>query len=266
MKYLTRVKVLSGALIIVRHMFIDLQIVHCCCQWKRKRFTTSLIDTFELDEMRHKTNKLNRILQFMKICINSIQRKKRREWMWRCLNQRGADYKISLFRRSSFDTWFIFACVCVYVYVCVCVNGFTTYRFDPKYLVISIAARFPIIMNFIMIYIIFRYFIRGIPWISHNRKARIEAIGKELSLGKYDIVSLQEVWAECDNQLLQQLTKAVLPYSHYFYRYRSILHSPILSPTFLVITIELFLVVSADLACWSCHVSLLSLLSFILGR
>uniref|UniRef100_T1PIX0 sphingomyelin phosphodiesterase n=1 Tax=Musca domestica TaxID=7370 RepID=T1PIX0_MUSDO len=45
----------------------------------------------------------------------------------------------------------------------------------------------------------------------------MQHIGKELSSGKYDIVSLQEVWTEKDSMVLQELTKAILPYAHYFY-------------------------------------------------
>lgn len=64
------------------------------------------------------------------------------------------------------------------------------------------------------------------------------AIGKELSRGKYDIVSLQEVWTENDNQLLQKLTKAALPYAHYFYRYEKSMDWPICLMTILVRTID----------------------------
>ncbi|XP_023293658.2 putative neutral sphingomyelinase [Lucilia cuprina] len=57
----------------------------------------------------------------------------------------------------------------------------------------------------------------GIPLISADRAERMQHIGKELASGKYDIVSLQEVWTEKDSATLQELTKAVLPYVHYFY-------------------------------------------------
>ncbi|KAM7356999.1 neutral sphingomyelinase [Cochliomyia hominivorax] len=57
----------------------------------------------------------------------------------------------------------------------------------------------------------------GIPFISSDRHERMQHIGKELSTGKYDIVSLQEVWTEKDSNTLQELTKSMLPYSHYFY-------------------------------------------------
>ncbi|KAH8319494.1 hypothetical protein KR067_011372, partial [Drosophila pandora] len=58
---------------------------------------------------------------------------------------------------------------------------------------------------------------RGIPYVSSNRGPRIEAICKELASGKYDIVSLQEVWTQQDSELLQKATLAVLPYAHYFH-------------------------------------------------
>ncbi|XP_075159885.1 neutral sphingomyelinase [Haematobia irritans] len=57
----------------------------------------------------------------------------------------------------------------------------------------------------------------GIPFVSSDRAERMQHIGKELSTGKYDIVSLQEVWTEKDSLLLQELTKTMLPYAHYFY-------------------------------------------------
>ncbi|XP_037814723.1 putative neutral sphingomyelinase [Lucilia sericata] len=57
----------------------------------------------------------------------------------------------------------------------------------------------------------------GIPFVSADRAERMQHIGKELGSGKYDIVSLQEVWTEKDSATLQELTKAVLPYAHYFY-------------------------------------------------
>ncbi|KAL5287040.1 SMPD2 family protein [Megaselia abdita] len=57
----------------------------------------------------------------------------------------------------------------------------------------------------------------GIPIICPNRQNRISAIGEELASGRYDIVSLQEVWTENDYNTLQEKTKHVLPYNHYFY-------------------------------------------------
>ncbi|XP_032573621.1 putative neutral sphingomyelinase [Drosophila sechellia] len=57
----------------------------------------------------------------------------------------------------------------------------------------------------------------GIPYVSSDRRPRIDAICKELASGKYDIVSLQEVWAQQDSELLQKGTEAVLPHSHYFH-------------------------------------------------
>ncbi|KAH8349855.1 hypothetical protein KR084_008133 [Drosophila pseudotakahashii] len=57
----------------------------------------------------------------------------------------------------------------------------------------------------------------GIPYVSSDRGPRIDAICKELASGKYDIVSLQEVWAQQDSELLQKGTEAILPHSHYFH-------------------------------------------------
>ncbi|XP_034656692.1 putative neutral sphingomyelinase [Drosophila subobscura] len=57
----------------------------------------------------------------------------------------------------------------------------------------------------------------GIPYVSSDRGPRLEAICKELSSGKYDIVSLQEVWAQHDSEQLQEKTASVLPYAHYFH-------------------------------------------------
>ncbi|XP_039964966.1 putative neutral sphingomyelinase [Bactrocera neohumeralis] len=55
------------------------------------------------------------------------------------------------------------------------------------------------------------------PFISKDREVRIAAIGLELSSGKYDIVSLQEVWSRKDCETLKNATQSVLPYAHYFY-------------------------------------------------
>ncbi|XP_012157991.1 putative neutral sphingomyelinase isoform X2 [Ceratitis capitata] len=51
----------------------------------------------------------------------------------------------------------------------------------------------------------------------YDREERIAAIGLELSSGKYDIVSLQEVWSRKDCESLKNATEATLPYAHYFY-------------------------------------------------
>lgn len=60
---------------------------------------------------------------------------------------------------------------------------------------------------------------RGIPLVSQDRNVRIDAISCVLSSGKYDLVSLQEVWSEDNYQTIRDKVKAVLPFSHYFYRY-----------------------------------------------
>ncbi|XP_017029827.1 putative neutral sphingomyelinase [Drosophila kikkawai] len=57
----------------------------------------------------------------------------------------------------------------------------------------------------------------GIPYVSSDRGPRIDAICKELASGKYDIVSLQEVWTQQDSERLQKGTEAVLPHTHYFH-------------------------------------------------
>lgn len=57
----------------------------------------------------------------------------------------------------------------------------------------------------------------GIPYISKDRDVRINAIGDQLATGKYDMVSLQEVWSENDYQTLKKQTELVLPFAHYFY-------------------------------------------------
>lgn len=58
----------------------------------------------------------------------------------------------------------------------------------------------------------------GIPYISKDREDRVKAIAEELSSGKYDLVSLQEVWTEHDYQRIRARVRDVLPYHHYFYR------------------------------------------------
>lgn len=45
----------------------------------------------------------------------------------------------------------------------------------------------------------------------------MDAIGEEIATGKYDIVSLQEVWSETDYQNIRKRVESVLPYAHYFY-------------------------------------------------
>lgn len=54
--------------------------------------------------------------------------------------------------------------------------------------------------------------------MSKDREARVRRIAEELATGRYDVVSLQEVWSETDFQYLKSQSEAVLPYSHYFYR------------------------------------------------
>ncbi|XP_015596804.1 putative neutral sphingomyelinase [Cephus cinctus] len=57
----------------------------------------------------------------------------------------------------------------------------------------------------------------GIPYISKNRSARMNAIAEKLADGEYDIVCLQEVWSVDDFKMLKAKAQECLPYSHYFY-------------------------------------------------
>ncbi|XP_072017783.1 putative neutral sphingomyelinase [Amphiura filiformis] len=57
----------------------------------------------------------------------------------------------------------------------------------------------------------------GLAVVSKNREERMRHIAKELSKGRYDIVALQEVWLAKDYEMIQEMTKDVLPYSHYFH-------------------------------------------------
>nr|XP_022902888.1 putative neutral sphingomyelinase [Onthophagus taurus] len=57
----------------------------------------------------------------------------------------------------------------------------------------------------------------GIPIISKDRNARFKAISEALSTSAYDVVCLQEVWAESDFILIKEKVETSLRYSHYFY-------------------------------------------------
>ncbi|XP_046831355.1 putative neutral sphingomyelinase [Vespa crabro] len=57
----------------------------------------------------------------------------------------------------------------------------------------------------------------GIPYISKNRKIRMEAIAEKLSTEEYDIISLQEVWSIDDFKMIRTKVQEKLPYSHYFH-------------------------------------------------
>lgn len=58
----------------------------------------------------------------------------------------------------------------------------------------------------------------GIPYVSKDREVRVKAIGEELASGKYDIVSLQEVWSEADYVSIHESTKETFPFHYYFHR------------------------------------------------
>lgn len=49
------------------------------------------------------------------------------------------------------------------------------------------------------------------------RKERMAAIGKELAKAEYDIVLLQEIWAQSDYETLCAKVLTVMPYTHYFH-------------------------------------------------
>ncbi|XP_078664038.1 putative neutral sphingomyelinase [Branchiostoma floridae x Branchiostoma belcheri] len=59
----------------------------------------------------------------------------------------------------------------------------------------------------------------GIPYFSSDIPARFEAIGRELCTGRYDVVSLQEVWSQDVYEKMVSQVQDVLPHHHYFYRY-----------------------------------------------
>lgn len=57
----------------------------------------------------------------------------------------------------------------------------------------------------------------GIPYVSKDRKVRMEAIAEKFSTGEYDIISLQEVWSIDDFKMIRAKIAEQLPYSHYFH-------------------------------------------------
>ncbi|XP_050729524.1 putative neutral sphingomyelinase isoform X2 [Eriocheir sinensis] len=59
----------------------------------------------------------------------------------------------------------------------------------------------------------------GIPGISKDREARIEAIIQQLVTGneEYDFVFLQEVWSKADYHIIASKVNKLLPFSHTFY-------------------------------------------------
>lgn len=59
---------------------------------------------------------------------------------------------------------------------------------------------------------------RGIPYVSKNKRARMEAIAEKFITENYDIICLQEVWSIDDFKMIKAKTQEHLPYSHYFYR------------------------------------------------
>ncbi|ESO08975.1 hypothetical protein HELRODRAFT_143940, partial [Helobdella robusta] len=63
------------------------------------------------------------------------------------------------------------------------------------------------------------WFVLGVfvPLACKDRLERMKEIGRELSVGNYDIVFLQEVWLKSDYQLLCQYILPAMPYTHYYY-------------------------------------------------
>ncbi|XP_051176824.1 putative neutral sphingomyelinase isoform X2 [Leptopilina boulardi] len=57
----------------------------------------------------------------------------------------------------------------------------------------------------------------GIPYVSKNRTARMDAIADKLINDEFDIVCLQEIWSILDFKMFKSRTQEQLPYSHYFY-------------------------------------------------
>ncbi|KAK7073720.1 Sphingomyelin phosphodiesterase 2, neutral membrane (Neutral sphingomyelinase) [Halocaridina rubra] len=58
----------------------------------------------------------------------------------------------------------------------------------------------------------------GIPGVSKDKKARVEAIANQLLTGpdEYDFVFLQEVWCQGDFKYIESKINKKLPFSHYF--------------------------------------------------
>lgn len=59
---------------------------------------------------------------------------------------------------------------------------------------------------------------RGIPYVSKDRLARMNAIAEAFADGSYDIVCLQEVWSINDFRNIVTKAQKKLPFSHYFFR------------------------------------------------
>ncbi|KAJ8676052.1 hypothetical protein QAD02_011838 [Eretmocerus hayati] len=57
----------------------------------------------------------------------------------------------------------------------------------------------------------------GIPYVSRNRIARMNAISDKLVNESYDIVCLQELWSFQDFKMIRAKTREKLPHSHYFF-------------------------------------------------
>ena len=61
--------------------------------------------------------------------------------------------------------------------------------------------------------------LRGLKYVSKNRKERIDGIAHELANSNHDIVALQEIWVFADYENVQKRVSKQLPHSKFFYRY-----------------------------------------------
>jgi sphingomyelin phosphodiesterase 2 len=59
---------------------------------------------------------------------------------------------------------------------------------------------------------------RGIPFLSKDVPARMNAIANFLAQSTFDVVCLQEVWSNSDYELIKSKVQENLPFSHYFHR------------------------------------------------
>lgn len=60
--------------------------------------------------------------------------------------------------------------------------------------------------------------LRGLKYVSKNRRERVEAITRVLADSDYDIIALQELWVFADYEHVREALSKRLPYSKFFYR------------------------------------------------
>ncbi|KAI3386621.1 hypothetical protein SNEBB_008753 [Seison nebaliae] len=56
----------------------------------------------------------------------------------------------------------------------------------------------------------------GLLYVSKHRRKRIAGLAEYLASENYDMVGLQEIWCQCDFDLLKRRLQMKLPFSHYF--------------------------------------------------